>query len=176
MGELSASVDADWTDRVGALFDAHHQRLYQLARRLSQTGEDARDLVQETFLRVARSPGSLPHGVGEEAWLVRILVNIKRDEWRRSARIRKLNAEYPAPTESVRGDQDAMLIAHTTIWRALERLTPRRRAVLVLHELEGASIQTIAQLLGLASVTVRWHLVKARRELATVIKATGDQP
>ena len=61
------------------------------------------------------------------------------------------------------------MIAKSTIWRALERLSPRRRAVLVMCELEGASISTVARTLGLTSVTVRWHLSKGRRELAAVI-------
>ena len=48
--------------RLGALFDAHHQRLFRLARRLSRSADDARDLVQETFLRAARRPASVPAG------------------------------------------------------------------------------------------------------------------
>src|SRR4051812_39341620 len=72
--------------RLAALFDAHHERLYRLARRLSGRADDARDLVQETFLRAARSPGSVPLGAAsEEAWLVRVLINICRDGWRKRA-------------------------------------------------------------------------------------------
>ena len=72
--------------RLGVLFDAHHQRLYRLARRLCGTAEDSQDLVQETFLRAARSPASIPAGTPhEEAWLVRVLINIARDRWRRQA-------------------------------------------------------------------------------------------
>ena len=49
----------DPVSRLGPLFDTHHQRLYRLARRLARQGDDAHDLVQETFLRAARSPRSL---------------------------------------------------------------------------------------------------------------------
>src|SRR5689334_25356790 len=86
---LAASTERhadDSTARIAALFDAHQARLFRLARRLAGSGEDARDLVQETFLRAARSPDSVPPGTShEEAWLVRVLINICRDRWRQVA-------------------------------------------------------------------------------------------
>jgi len=70
---LATSMEIPQTDpafRLAALFDEHHHRLYRLARRMSANGDDARDLVQETFLRVLRSPSSVPSSrSGEEAWL-----------------------------------------------------------------------------------------------------------
>ncbi len=72
-------------DRLEGLFDAHHERLHRLALRLSRDAEQARDLVQKTFLRAARRVSSVPEGrSGEEAWLVRVLVNLCRDQrvWR----------------------------------------------------------------------------------------------
>ena len=155
--------------RIGILFDAYHQRLYRLARRLSANADEASDLVQETFLRAARSPNSVPAG-SEEAWLVRVLVNIRRDEWRRAAARRRLNPEGEAHAARAEpADHEAAFIARTTVWRTLERLPPRRRAVLVLYELEGATVPAIARLLGVAAVTVRWHLSRGRRELAAII-------
>jgi DNA-directed RNA polymerase specialized sigma24 family protein len=60
-------------ERLAALFDAHEDRLYRLARRLAASADDARDLVQDTFLRAAKSLGSVPIGLAkEEAWLVRV--------------------------------------------------------------------------------------------------------
>ena len=155
--------------RVGALFDLHHQRLYKLARRLCRSSEDARDLVQETFLRAARSPSSIPKGVpNEEAWLVRVLINICRDRWRQSAvRTRaRLNGSVQRP-EAV--NPEPHLIAKSLVRHALDALPPRRRAILILYELEGATIPAIAKLVGVTAVTVRWHLSIGRREMARAL-------
>ena len=58
--------DEDPAARLGTLFDTHHQRLFRLAHRLARRPEDAHDLVQETFLRAARSPASIPDGHSSE--------------------------------------------------------------------------------------------------------------
>ena len=66
-------------------------------------------------------------------------------------------------------DPESAFIARSLIWRALDRLPPRRRAVLVMYELEGATIPAIAQMLGVTAVTVRWHLSRGRREMAALV-------
>ena len=173
---MTVAVDqppADVSTRLGALFDLHHQRLFRLARRLSRSPEDARDLVQETFLRAARSPGSIPVGERhEEAWLVRVLINICRDRWRQNAvRLRaRLNGSVAAEPAF---DPEPHLIAQSLVRQALQGLPPRRRAILLMYEVEGATIPAIAKLLGVTPVTVRWHLSIGRREMA---KALGRSP
>jgi RNA polymerase sigma-70 factor (ECF subfamily) len=172
---LPVSVQESRADRVSALFDTHHDRLYRLARRLAPDIEDALDLVQETFLRAARHPWAVPCGeTAEEAWLVRVLVNIRRDQWRRAA-VRKRHDIAPDQRSGVDHGQEAAFIARATVWRALDVLNPRRRTIVIMHELEGLTIQTIARRLGISAVTVRWHLSMGRRELSRVlIPAPGE--
>jgi RNA polymerase sigma-70 factor (ECF subfamily) len=166
---LPAAVTLSPADRVAALFDAHYDRLYRLARRLTPSADDALDLVQETFLRAARSPTSVPQGAApEEAWLVRVLVNIRRDQWRKTA-VRRRHDRAADPVAPRDHGHEAAMIARSTIWRALDRLTPRRRAVVVMHELEGLSVTAIASLLGVTAITVRWHLSMGRRDLTRAL-------
>jgi RNA polymerase sigma-70 factor (ECF subfamily) len=161
----------DSAERLGQLFDTHYRRLYNLARRLTRSADEARDAVQDTFLRAARAPQSIPCGHShEEAWLVRVLINICKDGWRKQA-VRTKAAAAPPPAID-RHSAESELVARSTIWRALDTLPPRRRAILVMYEIEGAAIPAIAQLLGLRAVTVRWHLSVGRRELARVIGTT----
>jgi RNA polymerase sigma-70 factor (ECF subfamily) len=174
---LPATLADSAGDRLAVLFDTHYDRLYRLARRLAASADAAGDLVQDTFLRAARSPRSIPHGqAAEEAWLVRVLVNLQRDEWRRAS-VRAKHATTLRPSAGVPRDADESFVAHATVWHALDTLTPRRRAVLVLHEIDGLSVPDIAAMLGIARVTVRWHLSRGRVELARTLGAdTGGRP
>lgn len=163
----------DAAERLGVLFDAHYDRLYRLARRLTSSADDAQDLVQETFLKAARFPRSIPAGArDEEAWLVRVMINTRRDQWRKTS---TRNRHDPIAFSASRSGPDergveASLIARRTVWQALDSLSPRRRAVVVMHELEGLAVPAIASLLGISAITVRWHLSMGKRDLARTLK------
>jgi RNA polymerase sigma-70 factor, ECF subfamily len=176
MPAAAEGAGEDFSTRLGTLFDTHYQRLYRLARRLSGNSEDARDVVQETFLRAARSPASVPNGrPNEEAWLVRVLINICRDRWRRQAvqRSSAQSGELDGPYQPA--DPEPAFIARSLVQQALGQLVPRRRAIVVMYELEGMPIPAIARLLGVSAVTVRWHLSIGRREMAKVLESGKAQ-
>lgn len=163
----------DPSERLAVLFDRYYDRLYRLARRLTSSADDALDLVQETFLKAARSPRSIPVGVpDEEAWLVRVLINTRRDEWRkRSSRNCHDVQAFPAGSAATDSPSfEASVIARDTVWQALDVLPPRRRAIIVMHELEGLAVPAIASLLGVTAITVRWHLSVGKRDLIRALK------
>jgi RNA polymerase sigma-70 factor, ECF subfamily len=160
-------------ERLAILFDGHYDRLYRLARRLTASADDALDLVQEAFLKAARYPSSIPNGfANEEAWLVRVLINIRRDQWRKTLTRSRFEATASRKSllEPANRDVEGAFIARATVWRALDVLSPRRRAIVVMHELEGIDIPAIASLLGIRQITVRWHLSMGRRDLTTALK------
>ena len=171
IGTLPVALSDEPDDRLARLFDVHHVRLYRLARRLVPAADDALDLVQETFLRAARSAASVPTGADyEEAWLVRVLINVQRDRWRQS--VVRTNHRRSIRPETSTPSHEAATVARTLVQDALKALPPRRRAVLVMFELEGLTVGEIASLLGVTSVTVRWHLSRGRRDLLRVLSAT----
>lgn len=162
---MSREMSNDW---LGTLFDTQYLKLFRLARRLSNDSEETHDLVQETFLRAARSRTPLPAGTGAEAWLVRTLVNLCRDRHRRST-IRSKASDLLRAQQSTSVDAEAAPMARLAVQAALARLTPRRRAVIVLHEIEGVAVPEIARLLGVTQATVRWHLAGGRKALAKTL-------
>jgi RNA polymerase sigma-70 factor, ECF subfamily len=171
--DLPARLSASSAERLATVFDAHYVRLYRLARRLVPTADDALDLVQETFLRAARASRSIPTGFAdEEAWLVRVLVNIRRDQWRKAAVRRRYNEEC-RPSIVAGTDTEAAFVAREAVWSALDVLAPRRRAIVIMHEIEGLTVNDIASALRITPITVRWHLSRGRRELARALKPFG---
>jgi RNA polymerase sigma-70 factor (ECF subfamily) len=155
-------------DRLELLYDRTHQRLFRLGCRMTGSADAALDLIQETFLRAAGRPEAVPRDERHaEAWLVRVLVNLCRDQLRkqtvrRKAADRVTHLAAPAAAE----DPEAAAVARDLVKAALAALAPRRRAVIALCELEELPVREAARLLGLAEVTVRWHLVVGRREMA----------
>lgn len=159
-------------ERLGELFDAHHQRLYRLARRLLSDAEEARDLMQEAFLRAAQRPGAVPDGTAAEAWLVQVLVNLCRDRYRRRMVQKAGRPLLPSPAPSP--DPESRAVAQATVCTALGTLPARRRAIVVLAELEELPSAEIARLLGITQVTVRWHLSLGRRELKSLLRPVAE--
>jgi RNA polymerase sigma-70 factor, ECF subfamily len=168
--ESGEQASAEWLDE---LFVAHHVRLYRLARRLSRDSSEALDLVQEAFLRAARRPAAVPQGAGAEPWLVRTLVNLCRDRWRRQ-QVRARSAPELRPRDESGPDAEAAELARAAVQEAIALLPPRRRAVVVLHELEGLDAAEIARQLGVTQVTVRWHLLAGRRDLRRILAEPAE--
>lgn len=163
--------DESALERLGRLFDSQNRRIYKLARRLCRDPEEARDLMQETFLRAARRIRSLPDtDPAAEAWLVRTAVNLCRDLWRRQA-VRVRDQHKLEPTRPLGPNPEAAAVARASVEAALAKLAPRRRAVLVLSQLEELPTSEVARLLGLTQATVRWHLAKARREVRSLLES-----
>jgi RNA polymerase sigma-70 factor (ECF subfamily) len=168
-------AEDDAGERIGALFDAHHERILRLARRLAPDRETALDLVQEVFLRATRRYRSIPPAAeAAEAWLITVLLNLFRDHRRRLLVRDRARAAIAAPP-AASSDPESAAVARATVEKALGRLTPKRRAVIVLHELEGEPVSRVARLLKMARVTVRWHLSLGRRELAAVLLGKGNR-
>jgi len=154
-----------------AEFTALRPLLFSVAYRMLGSASDAEDVVQEAWLRYARSAA----GVRDvRAWLVRATTRLCLDELR-SARVRRelyVGPWLPEPvlTGAEAGDPLALVERRELLslgaLTLLERLSPAERAVLVLREAVGLSHAEIAAAAGLTEASSRQLLSRARRRLA----------
>ena len=157
-------------ERLSVLFDTHEDKLYRLARRLTASADQAEDLLQDTFLKAAGAIASIPvESPNAEAWLTRVLVNTRRDQWRKNGVRQRAAPLLQRGIAAPASDAESALITKRAVWAALDGLSPRRRAIVILSELDGMTPDAIAAVFGVASMTVRWHLSLARRELRRVL-------
>ncbi len=161
--------------RLVFLFEQSHQRLFRLSCRMASDPDEANDLVQEAFLRAAARPEALPDSdTAAEAWLVRVVVNLCRDRYRKSVVRIRLADEVRQPEST--SHQESEIVARNLVRAALDALPAQRRAIVSLHELEGLSIREVARMLRLTEITVRWHLSKGRKEMAAQLAKEGYRP
>jgi RNA polymerase sigma-70 factor (ECF subfamily) len=142
------------------------------ALRLLGNREDARDAAQDVFVRMFNS---LPRFNPErpiEPWLYKITLNVCRDMIRKRARWAAGSAAetrpvavFPRPEARERRD---LLI------RALDRLSERERAAIVLRDFEGITTEETARILNIRQVTVRTLISRARVKLKQACAEQGD--
>jgi RNA polymerase sigma-70 factor (ECF subfamily) len=140
------------------------QSLFRFAFRLLRTREDARDVCQETFLRVLASADRFREGARVSTWLYQIALNLCRDHARKRRRwsviVDGSHDTRSTATVVVDGaaDPSAGIELHerrAAVTRALARIPPEQREVLVLKEFEGLKLREIAEILGCPESTVK---------------------
>jgi RNA polymerase sigma-70 factor (ECF subfamily) len=155
----------------------HADRVYQVARHLAGSREDAEELMQETYARAFRSWRSYEPGTNMGAWLLRILTNLNIDRGRKKQR-RPLeqpleegdhslydSLEQVAGTSGEDEERLVQRLSQSDIVEALAGLPHDFRDVLVLVDLGEFSYQETAQILSIPVGTVMSRLHRARRLL-----------
>lgn len=159
------------------LFRRHRADVARLVHRMLGPSAELEDVIQEVFLQVHRSIRDFKGNSLFSTWLYRVTVNVVLMH-RRAARSRPVFADAstvhpPADARPLPDEQVARLARIRAFYRVLDRLSPKKRAVFVLHELEGLPPAEIASVVGAPVLTVRTRLFYARRELAEMLR---DEP
>ena len=154
------------------LFD----QLYNFARWLTQSREEAEDLVQETFAKALRGFPSFQPGTNFRAWMYRILRNtfLTSRTGLKAAPTYSLDDENLAPLEpGTSQTPEAILIERSNqhlVQSAIEELPLPFREILLLCEVDEMSYQEISETLSVPIGTVMSRLSRARTALRGIIK------
>lgn len=154
-------------DAFEAIYRRSAPAVFRLCRRMLGDETDARDRVQDTFVRAWERLGSYRGQSSLDTWLHRVAVNVVLEHLRMTKREAARLVDGDDDLFGSR-DDDSPGDAHLDVDAALARLPAGARAVFVLHA-EGYSHDEIAQMTGIAPGTARAQLWRARRALTRLL-------
>lgn len=157
-------------------FMPHVDSMYNFAFRLTFDEDDAKDLVQDTYMKAFRFINSFQEGTNAKAWLYRILKNSFINDYRKKskqpAKVDYQEVEQFYNSEDTPTNATVDLRLETTkdmigdeISNALNSLAVDFRTVVILCDLEGFTYEEMAKILDIPIGTVRSRLHRARNLL-----------
>ncbi len=162
-GELAAFTE---------LFQLYETQIYHLAWTILRNEQDARDAVQDTFLRVFERIKRYEGRSSFSTWLTSVVVNICRDRLRRRKVRQALSLEWLRDRSSgysVSDDVESRM-HRQALWSYLDRLDEKYRLPVILHYFAELPCEDVAQILNTRTSTVYSRLNTARiriREMVT---------
>ena len=181
---LRAYVDTRDVDSLSAFLCRYQESLLRFVAKLLRDPDVAQDVVQETFLRVARNPKRLLSVESCHNWLLRVARNIGMDHVRRLTRVRRhapLVATQAASVAEERQQGETATLEREEerdrVRAEIQKLKPRHRELLLLKVQEGKTYREIAQITGLSVTNVGYLLHHAMKSLAHRLRETpGGTP
>jgi RNA polymerase sigma factor (sigma-70 family) len=187
MDEMHSQPDRDLVEAVLAGRPGAFERLvrqyqglcWHIVQRMVRNPEDARDLCQETFLRVHQRLHQYRFDSPLKSWIGRVAYHIalrhlehKRipvlepaDDGEFSRAVENISDDVDLESEYTQDETAQLLHA------AIESLPPLQRTLLTLYHLDEIPIPEIARITGLASGTIKSHLFRSRLRLRGVLEA-----
>ncbi|EIM76006.1 RNA polymerase sigma factor RpoE [Nitritalea halalkaliphila LW7] len=163
-------------------FMPHMDSMYNFAFRLTFDEDDAKDLVQDTYLKAYRFINSFEQGTNAKAWLFRILKNSFINEYRKKSKqpakvdYQEVETFYNSDDVDYQGTTDLRVdsvkdMLGDEISNALNSLAVDFRTVIILCDLEGFTYEEMAKILDIPIGTVRSRLHRARNLLKEKLRS-----
>lgn len=169
-------------DAFDALFDRHHAAAYRFARSILGSAEDAREVLQESFLAVARTARDYTPRGRFRPWLLRIVrnrcLNRLAAERRRREVLGGSVLEFVDPASPEPGPPARLAAAESVaaVLAAFEELPDGPRQALALFTFEGLEYREIAEVVDVPLNTVKTWIHRARLTLARALEESDGEP
>ena len=159
------------------LVKKYDRRLLRISQHVTHNREDSQDAVQEAFLKAYQNLDQFREDSQFSTWLIRITVNQSLMKLRKQRTVREVSLDEdfqtdentlplevadwaPNPEQLYWASELRYILTQT-----LEQVRPLLRAVFVLRDIEGLSIEETATVLGLSQAAVKARLWRARLQL-----------
>ena len=167
--EILQRVAAGQNSAYGEIFSRHRQRAFALAYQYLHNQEDAKDIVQDAFVKAFLNLSKFKFDKKFGPWLLTIVRNLSIDFLRRRKKVSPegLPDAIPDP-RSTSGAERRVLRGE--IWAALYGLKPDQREIIFLKDYQGHSYLEISEILSIPLGTVMSRLHHARKNLIKKLK------
>jgi RNA polymerase sigma-70 factor (ECF subfamily) len=154
------------------LVDTVSDKMYRFACRMLGDGEDAKDVVQDAFVKLWHNREKLSGVTNPEAWCMRVIRNLCLDRFKaekvraEAARHLKNRARSEELTPEGVMEQKELIRQLAGLW---ERLPEKQQMMLHLRDVEGFTYKEIAEILGVTMADVKVGIFRARTTLREYI-------
>jgi RNA polymerase sigma-70 factor (ECF subfamily) len=171
--DIIIALKNDSANAFDDLFRMYGQRLFLFSRGFLKDPEDAKEIVQNVFVKIWENRANIDEFQSFKSYLFSIAYNSIITEFRKKHREQKLLENIKLSTPGYHQDLEDQLLYDSTkqeIENAIEALPERRKLIFKLSRFEGRSYQEIASELGISVNTVENQISEALKYLRNSIK------
>lgn len=166
---IKKAVDGDLS-AFETILKNHQYYAYTVAFRVLTNDDDAKDVVQECFIRIWKSLGSYNRKVKFTTWMYKIVINLCYDKLRRrkaeNERRETISDDFVSdidnPEKLLTNKEQAKIIKHVS-----NGLPEKQRMVFVLRDLEELTTDEVSQIMNISVESVKTNLSLARKAIRT---------
>lgn len=166
--QILQKVLAGETAAYGEIFQRHRGRAFALAYQYLRDREEAKDVVQDAFIKAYQNLGKFSVKKRFGPWLLTIVRNLAIDTIRKRKRISPDGLPEVVPDPGS-GERSMQKVLRGEVWNALQSLSSDQREIIFLKDYQGHSYVEISQIVDIPLGTVMSRLHHARKNLAAAL-------
>jgi RNA polymerase sigma factor (sigma-70 family) len=154
------------------LYETFYSKMMGVCYRYTNNTEDARDVLQDGFIKVFSNINKYEFNGSLEGWIRRIIVNTAIDHFRKHKNVFFADDDEGSILENSKVESVDSIYSQfgeTVIMEAIQALSPAYKTVFNLYVIEGFQHKEIAKQLGISEGTSKSNLAKAKMKLRTLI-------
>jgi RNA polymerase sigma-70 factor (ECF subfamily) len=145
------------------LYRRHASKLYAVCLQYSGNNEEARDILQDGFIKIFENLGNYKHEGSFEGWMRRITVNTALEKFRSRSNLYRVDDIDQVPEPDAEPDnQDYAGLEAADLLEIIRELPPKYRMVFNLYAIEGYSHKEISEMINISEGTSKSNLSRAR--------------
>jgi RNA polymerase sigma factor (sigma-70 family) len=145
------------------LYRRHASKLYAVCLQYSGNNEEARDILQEGFIKIFENLGNFKYEGSFEGWIRRITVNTALEKYRSRTSLYRVDDIDQVPEQDAEPDnQDYAGLEAADLLEIIRELPPKYRMVFNLFAIEGYSHKEISDMMNISEGTSKSNLSRAR--------------